>query len=468
MSETIQLDFAAKNKSIFSRNVPRLPGKASSSPRKEMIAASAHRNTPATSFDDFQESVSDAWDLGDDEFCIISDVKISKKMAQSTAASVINRHRTQSADQAIQNHQIPSITKNANRSFPGHPHPFLESAQSRKMNEDLQSGKMEKFNSVLNSANSTMKELEECSWHGIPPPVRAITWRLLSGYIPINLDKRASTLKRKREEYWNLVEQYYETRHEETHQDTFRQIHIDIPRMSPLIALFQQSIVQEMFERILYIWAMRHPASGYVQGINDLVTPFFVVFLQEVIPSDSDLDTHDVSKLSEEDRNSIEADSFWCLSKLLDGIQDNYTFAQPGIQNRVRQLKELIERVDVELHQHLVRHEVDYLQFSFRWMNNLLMRELPLLCTVRLWDTCLAQPHGFADFHLYTCAAFLLKWRNPLLRQTDFQGLMMMLQNLPTQSWSDEEIGEIVAEAYQLHYMFSNAPNHLQSSASKP
>ena len=60
----------------------------------------------------------------------------------------------------------------------------------------------------------------------------------------------------------------------------------------------------------------------------------------------SDLDTHDVGKLSDEDRNNIEADSFWCLSKLLDGIQDNYTFAQPGIQNKVRQLKELIERVD--------------------------------------------------------------------------------------------------------------------------
>lgn len=43
-----------------------------------------------------------------------------------------------------------------------------------------------------------------------------------------------------------------------------------------------------MFERILYIWAMRHPASGYVQGINDLVTPFFVVFLQELIPTGLD------------------------------------------------------------------------------------------------------------------------------------------------------------------------------------
>lgn len=60
-------------------------------------------------------------------------------------------------------------------------------------------------------------------------------------------------------------------------------------------------------------------------------------------------------------------------------------------------------------------------------MNNLLMRELPLMCTVRLWDTCLAQSHGFADFHLYTCAAFLLKWRSALLRQTDFQVMLFYL-----------------------------------------
>lgn len=43
----------------------------------------------------------------------------------------------------------------------------------------------------------------------------------------------------------------------------------------------------------------------------------------------------------------------------------------------------------------------------------------------------------------------------------------MTLQSLPTQSWSDEDIGELVAEAYQLHYMFSSAPNHLQGSINK-
>lgn len=39
------------------------------------------------------------------------------------------------------------------------------------------------------------------------------------------------------------------------------------------------------------------------------------------------------------------------------------------------------------VHHHMQHYEVEYLQFAFRWMNNLLMRELPLRCTIRLWDT---------------------------------------------------------------------------------
>jgi TBC1 domain family member 2 len=113
-----------------------------------------------------------------------------------------------------------------------------------------------------------------CSWNDV--------FCKLQGYLPASLERRQSLLERKRLDYWNLVSQYYDTERDEAYQDTYRQIHIDIPRMSPLIPLFQQKTVQEMFERILFIWAIRHPASGYVQGINDLVTPFFMVFLQEV------------------------------------------------------------------------------------------------------------------------------------------------------------------------------------------
>jgi len=72
----------------------------------------------------------------------------------------------------------------------------------------------------------------------------------------------------------------------------------------------------------------------------------------------------------------VEADCFWCLGWLLDGIQDNYTFAQPGIQRQVSQLEDLIERIQPDLFQHLQENSVQFLQFAFRWFNNLLMREV--------------------------------------------------------------------------------------------
>ncbi|EDO38219.1 predicted protein, partial [Nematostella vectensis] len=324
--------------------------------------------------------------------------------------------------------------------------------------------KLEKFGKLLAGPNTDLEAIRKLSWSGIPMAVRPTTWQLLSGYLPANIDRRQATLDRKREEYHNFVKQYYPTRYEEIYTDTFRQIHIDIPRMNPLIPLFQQILVQEIFERILYIWAIRHPASGYVQGMNDLVTPFFVVFLSAYAGKRyGDLENYDVQSLSQEILDTIEADSFWCMSKLLDGIQDNYTFAQPGIQKKVNALRELVQRIDEPLHKHLAEHNVEYLQFSFRWMNNLLMREMPLRSTIRLWDTYLSEEDGFATFHLYVCAAFLVNFSKEIMTKADFQYLMVLLQNLPTDNWTDEDVNLLLAEAFRLKYMFADAPKHLQS-----
>nr|XP_061779269.1 TBC1 domain family member 22B-like isoform X1 [Nerophis lumbriciformis] len=318
--------------------------------------------------------------------------------------------------------------------------------------------RLDKFRQLLASANTDLEELRKHSWSGIPREVRPITWRLLSGYLPANKERRELVLKRKREEYFGFIVQYYHSRTDEHYKDTYRQIHIDIPRTNPLIPLFQQPVVQEVFERILFIWAIRHPASGYVQGINDLVTPFFVVFLSEFVMED--MENFEVAALPLDTQRNIEADSFWCMSKLLDGIQDNYTFAQPGIQNKVKALEELVSRIDEDIHNHFKKYEVEYLQFAFRWMNNLLMRELPLRCTIRLWDTYQAESEGFSHFHLYVCAAFLIEWRKEILSMIDFQGLLILLQNLPTIHWGNEEVGLLLAEAYRLKYVFADAPSH--------
>ncbi|KAM5180294.1 TBC1 domain family member 22B isoform 1-T1 [Mantella aurantiaca] len=439
------------------------------------------KNRKASSFHEFARNTSDAWDINDDESEeVLHSMSCEAKMTDVNDVDIRTPHcrlqeensyhsitKSMSEDQL---HRISADTTSMRKPLKKlQPHPFRpiiplvarisdQNASGAPSMTIREKTRLEKFKQLLSSLNTDLDELRKYSWPGIPRDVRPTTWRLLSGYLPANKERQQQILRRKRAEYFGFIEQYYDSRNEEHHQDTYRQIHIDIPRTNPLIPLFQQPLVQEIFERILFIWAIRHPASGYVQGINDLVTPFFVVFLTEHV--EDDVENFDMSSLSPDTLKNIEADSFWSISKLLDGIQDNYTFAQPGIQKNVKALEELVSRIDSEVHRHLQKYEVEYLQFAFRWMNNLLMRELPLRCTIRLWDTYQAEPEGFSHFHLYVCAAFLIKWRKEILDEEDFQGLLMLLQNLPTIHWGNEEIGLLLAEAYRLKYMFADAPNH--------
>src|SRR5262245_37211703 len=51
------------------------------------------------------------------------------------------------------------------------------------------------------------------------------------------------------------------------------------PLLSLSLAEWTHLRPNQCFERILYMWAIKHPATGYVQGIDHLVSPFFIVFL---------------------------------------------------------------------------------------------------------------------------------------------------------------------------------------------
>ncbi|CAA2975021.1 Hypothetical predicted protein [Olea europaea subsp. europaea] len=209
------------------------------------------------------------------------------------------------------------------------------------------SARLTKFQKELSGTTVILEKLRELAWSGVPPYLRPTVWRLLLGYAPSNSDRREGVLKRKRHEYLDCVAQYYDIPDiERTDEEIsmLRQIGVDCPRTVPDVSFFQQAEVQKSLERILYTWAIRHPASGYVQGINDLATPFLVVFLSEYLSGS--IDTWSMADLSPEKVSNVEADCYGCLSKLLDGMQDHYTFAQPGIQRLVFKLKELVRRID--------------------------------------------------------------------------------------------------------------------------
>lgn len=435
--------------------------------------SSANGHNKLKSFSDFEASVSDAWNSEEP-----LPASLTKSGGTTGSGSTTNMSPPSSAISSVTTPKAPVImstvfkpetTKGSVSSRNGSPSSPIHSSDKSSVNPVQTTGphssKWEKVDKLLSNPNLDLGKLREASWSGLPPTLRPKAWKILCGYLPSIVSRQDEVLQRKQDEYKQYVVQYFQTKDQDIHQETYRQIHIDIPRMSPVIALFQQKCVQEIFERILYIWAIRHPASGYVQGINDLVTPFFLVFLQDICPG-RDVATIQVEdELSDEQKDAIEADSFWCLTKVLGGIQDYYTFAQPGIQLKVKQLEDLVLRLDQELHHHLQSHEVTYLQFAFRWMNNILMRELPIKATIRLWDTYLSELEGFSQFHLYVCAAFLKHWKSELMKRQDFHTLLMFLQNLPTAKWGDRDIDLLVAEAFRLSYLFSNAPKHFTDTS---
>jgi len=121
--------------------------------------------------------------------------------------------------------------------------------------------------------------------------------------------------------------------------------------------------------------------------------------------------------------------SLFCVL-LTDHIKkDHYTFAQPGIQRLIYKLQELVARIDAPLAKHLEQQEAQFIQFGFRWMNCLLMRELPLPLIIRMWDTYLSENDGFSTYHVYVCACFLKTWSKQL-QQLEFQVYFLLFASI--------------------------------------
>ena len=118
---------------------------------------------------------------------------------------------------------------------------------------------------------------------------------------------------------------------------------------------------------------------------------------------------------------------------------------------------------------HLEGNSVDFSTFAFRWMNCLLLRELPLHLIVRLWDTYIAEARngavrdGFHTFHVYVCGTLLLRFSKTLRALPTFGELLPFLQKLPTRDWGLKDIEELVSQAYVHKSCFSSAPSHLTS-----
>jgi hypothetical protein len=324
-----------------------------------------------------------------------------------------------------------------------------------------------RFDELLAATVVDLDRIREISWAGIPEDFRATVWRLFLDYEPVDSVIRAATLQHKRNDYFDCVERVFSERQRHLWTNSQRQTEIqilcDLPRT--YIALLRCQRVQLLFERVLFVWSVRHPASGYVQGMNDLLQPFFFAFLAphatgknlgELITNPS------IDFVTEDSLREIEADCFWCFSKLLDGLQDLYTKDQPGLYKMLESLMKVIEKVDPGLGSWIKAEDIQYQEFAFRWMNCLLVREFSVRLIFRLWDSYLSNHSKIATSHVYVCAALMAALSTKLTNAPHAE-FVMQVQGIDPDSWTIEDMEMLIALGYVYEKMFASAPSPLRS-----
>lgn len=378
----------------------------------------------------------------------------------------------------------------------------------------------------IGSSCDDSNTLRALSWGGCRPDwLRAATWRLLTDYAPLVVSIQRRELQRKRLQYIEYTKQYINASEMEAficgdggnsaaplqpnrgchrlfayssivpngshsrdapgtalaslvpdERAILNQIALDLPRHRAAIFHCQRTVAG--LSRCLFLWSQRHPAVGYVQGMDDLLAVFYQVFLADAIGQGSQTagSAVDLAAMSVEELNAaldrippaflfqVEADTFWCAGRVLSLLQDNFTRGQPGIVWSADRLRAVLLREDVNLVGAVEESGLRLIDGCFQWLHCLLSRELPMPLLLRLWDTFLTLNGGdLLSFHVCVCAALMLDLR-PRLVTTTADVMIQVLKKpydalFPRNATGSEEVDlhrpqewltVIIADAYRL------------------
>nr|XP_043628389.1 small G protein signaling modulator 1-like isoform X2 [Erigeron canadensis] len=163
----------------------------------------------------------------------------------------------------------------------------------------------------------------------------------------------------------NPVTSHVRTRSQDRVSDwlwTLHQIVVDVVRTDSHLEFYEDTKNLARMSDILAVYAWIDPATGYCQGMSDLLSPFIVLF---------------------EDN----ADAFWCFEMLLRRMRENFKMeGTTGVMKQLEALWHILEHVDREMFAHLSQIGAESLHFAFRMLLVLFRRELSFSEVLCMWE----------------------------------------------------------------------------------
>ncbi|XP_038884485.1 small G protein signaling modulator 1 isoform X6 [Benincasa hispida] len=143
---------------------------------------------------------------------------------------------------------------------------------------------------------------------------------------------------------------------------TLHRIVVDVVRTDSHLEFYEDTRNLARMSDILAVYAWVDPATGYCQGMSDLLSPFVVLF---------------------EDN----ADAFWCFEMLLRRMRENFQMEGPTrVMKQLEALWKILELTDKEIFTHLSHVGAESLHFAFPMLLVLFRRELSFNEALCMWE----------------------------------------------------------------------------------
>nr|XP_045616436.1 TBC1 domain family member 13-like [Procambarus clarkii] len=310
------------------------------------------------------------------------------------------------------------------------------------------------FDTVLNAKVIDIERVRKLCFSGAPDEGgrRALCWKLLLHYLPLDTIQWNDTLNKKRAQYRHFVEEMVVeparlskngsgNNHVDDHplnpnpdsqwgsffkdNEVLMQIDKDVRRLCPDIMFFQRGTefpcklivddpeVERLHRRVTH--SSLSASSVTRKGLG--ITKNYAKLLNMILSI----------------KENAEADCFWSFISLMGEIRDFFIRtlddSESGIGAMMARLMSNLRQHDHQLWNRLRVQELQPQFFSFRWLTLLLSQEFDLPDVIRVWDSLFADANRFT-YLIQVCTAMMVLQRDVMM-QNDFASNMKILQNYP-------------------------------------
>lgn len=195
----------------------------------------------------------------------------------------------------------------------------------------------------------------------------------------------------------------------------------DTPPADDDIFMYQYGRHARRLERVLYTFASLNVGLGYMQGFNELIIPFYYVFISALPFFNNDMDL-------------LESFTFQSLQVLLteSPLHELYTTTDKSsiIMHRLDEFSKLVEKFLPDVSKVLESLNIHPVLYSFRWFNLLFCQEYELPNLISIWDSLFSHFDRLVDFVFYVGLGHLNEIQSSIV-PNNYPLTITALQSMP-------------------------------------